>query len=239
MIKLFQFPPAWNLPNASPFCLKLETYLRLSDIPYQIKTIYDPRRAPKGKLPFIIDGDKKIADSGLIIDYLKQTYGDKLDQALSPVQRATAIAVQRLLEDHLYWIVFHSRWADPTGWSEVKNEFFRGMPAPMKWVVPELIRKKFMKVLHGQGTGRFTDDERFMLGKADIDAIVILFAKQPFFCGDKPTSIDCCLWAFLTLLINTPVRSQIQDYVKSLTVLTDYDARMRQQFDEGCKSKIN
>ncbi len=31
MIRLFQFPPAMGLPNASGFCLKLETWLRMAD----------------------------------------------------------------------------------------------------------------------------------------------------------------------------------------------------------------
>lgn len=29
MIQLQQFAPAFGLPNASPFCMKLETYLRM------------------------------------------------------------------------------------------------------------------------------------------------------------------------------------------------------------------
>ena len=36
MITLFQFQRYWGLPNISPFCLKLETYLRLAKIPYQV-----------------------------------------------------------------------------------------------------------------------------------------------------------------------------------------------------------
>jgi hypothetical protein len=32
MIKLYQFNPVWGLPNASPFCMKLETYSFLANI---------------------------------------------------------------------------------------------------------------------------------------------------------------------------------------------------------------
>ncbi|WP_310483468.1 glutathione S-transferase C-terminal domain-containing protein [Chamaesiphon sp. VAR_48_metabat_403] len=34
-IKLYQFAPAFGLPNASSFCLKLETYLRMMDLPFE------------------------------------------------------------------------------------------------------------------------------------------------------------------------------------------------------------
>lgn len=83
MIKLHQFPPLWGLPNASPFCMKVETWLRMAALPYETAVVFNPAKAPKGKLPFITDNGKVVADSGLIIDYLKETYGDKLDGGLS------------------------------------------------------------------------------------------------------------------------------------------------------------
>jgi hypothetical protein len=58
MIKLYQFKPALDLPNASPFCMKLEIYLRMANLPYEIVLNADSRKAPKGKLPYIEDGSK-------------------------------------------------------------------------------------------------------------------------------------------------------------------------------------
>ena len=62
----YQFRPVWGLPNASPFCMKLETYLRMAALPYHVAKNADVRKAPKKKLPFIDDGGKVIADSGFI-----------------------------------------------------------------------------------------------------------------------------------------------------------------------------
>ena len=36
MIKLYQFKPAWGLPNPSPFCMKVETYLRMAGLSYEV-----------------------------------------------------------------------------------------------------------------------------------------------------------------------------------------------------------
>ena len=72
MITLYQFSPVWGLPNTSPFCLKVETYLRMTEVPYEIKFVMDPRKSPKGKLPVIKMNGETIPDSELIIDYLKQ-----------------------------------------------------------------------------------------------------------------------------------------------------------------------
>lgn len=51
MIKLYQFEPAFGLPNASPFCMKVETYLRMAGLPYEIARNADIRKRRKGKCP--------------------------------------------------------------------------------------------------------------------------------------------------------------------------------------------
>ena len=73
MITLHQFSPNWGLPNASPFCMKLEIYLRMANLPHTV--IYEDTldKAPKKKMPYIEDEGKKIGDSNLIIDYLINT----------------------------------------------------------------------------------------------------------------------------------------------------------------------
>jgi glutathione S-transferase len=67
MIELHQFSPNWGLPNASPFCMKLETYLRMANLPHQV--VYEDKmdKAPKGKMPYIVDQGKKLGDSNLIL----------------------------------------------------------------------------------------------------------------------------------------------------------------------------
>jgi hypothetical protein len=40
LITLHQFAPAFGLPNASPFCMKLETYLRMAGLPCETAVTY-------------------------------------------------------------------------------------------------------------------------------------------------------------------------------------------------------
>ena len=112
MLTLDQFAPVWGLPNASPFCMKLETYLRMANLEYQVDTDADVRKAPKGKLPYVEDKGQIIADFNLIIEYLKTTYGDPLDEPLSRADAAIALAMRRLIEENLYWALAYSRWID-------------------------------------------------------------------------------------------------------------------------------
>lgn len=229
MIKLFQFPSCWNLPNASPFCMKLETYLRMADIHYQPILIANPNKAPKGKLPFIKDGDHVIADSGLIIDYLKKKYRD-LDVDLSPVQKAQAILLQRALEEHLYWAIVFSRWFDPLNWPITKNEFFAGLPAIVKALLPYMVRKKLQKALYAQGMGRHSAADIYQLGVSDLMAVSTLLGEQSFMLGEEPTSIDACCYAFLATILFVPIKSLLQEFVQSQKNLVAYCERMKEKY---------
>lgn len=88
MITLFQFPAAFNVPNASPYCLKLETWLRLAGLEYQVKVVSDPRKAPKGKLPYVRIEGEAIGDSEIVIRTLGERYGVTLDAGLDARARA-------------------------------------------------------------------------------------------------------------------------------------------------------
>jgi glutathione S-transferase len=93
-IKLFQFPRMFGIPNVSPFCCKLETWLRIARVPYEVVDTPDPRKGPKGKLPFIEDAGVRIADTSLIVDHLVKTRGVDPDapQRLATRDRAPRAA---------------------------------------------------------------------------------------------------------------------------------------------------
>jgi len=56
MITLYTFGPHFGLPDASPFVMKAEMLLKLSGLPYETNT-RGFGKAPKGKLPYIRDGE--------------------------------------------------------------------------------------------------------------------------------------------------------------------------------------
>lgn len=230
MIKLYQFPPLWNLPNASPFCMKLETYLRMVNIPYEIINVANPRKNPKGKLPCINDNGKKISDSGFIIDYLQKTYDDPLDSHLTKEQKASALALRRMLEEHLYWIIVYSRWIDERYWAITKKAFFNHLKGPLHYFLPALVQKKLGRDLHQQGIGRHSVTEIYQLGIEDLRALSIALEQTPFCMGDTPSSIDACIYAFLANILYPPIPSPLQDYAASQQHFIDYCARMKKRF---------
>src|SRR5688572_3624090 len=98
----------FEIPNLSPFCCKMETWLRLAQVPYEVVETRDPRVAPRKKLPFIEDAGIRIADSSLIVEHLSRTRGVDLDGSMSAPQRAIATLVKRTLEEHYAFVLAYT-----------------------------------------------------------------------------------------------------------------------------------
>jgi hypothetical protein len=169
MIKLHQFAPAFGLPNASPFCMKVETYLRMAGLPYERVNSGDVLRAPKGKLPVIDDDGTVVADSSFIIDHLKARYGDPLDAALTPRQRALALACSACSRTACTGPLLYTRWIDDAGWALTGPAFFGALPVPVRWVLPPLARRGMRAELRGHGMGRHSPAEIHAIGCRDLD----------------------------------------------------------------------
>lgn len=214
MITLYQFAGVWGLPNASPFCLKLETYLRMIDLPYESRIIADPRKSPKKKLPFVrIDG-QTISDSELIIEYLKEKYGDLLDRDLTPEQKATAVLLDNTFAERVYWLIVYFRWQQNEGWKHLKKDYFAHLPAYLKIFLPTLVRKGVVKSLNHQGTGRHTSQEVLVMATRTLNAIAIILGDKKYFMGDLVTSVDASAFAFLVNILGTPFDDPLKKLLK-------------------------
>jgi glutathione S-transferase len=196
MLTLFQLPRGLGTPNMSPFCTKLETYLRMAEIPYRIQ-VSDTRKAPKGKVPWIEHEGRELGDSSLIITYLKRRFGDPLDGTLSAEQYAQGRLLQRTLEEGTYWVGVYDRWAVNENFERIREPLFGSiLGRPLIWVVPDLIRKRMLDALYAQGTSRHTREEVYAMGRADMEAISVLLGDRPYLFGERPSSFDAVLYAF-------------------------------------------
>lgn len=229
MITLYQFAPAFGLPNGSPFCFKVENYLRMTGEAFETKEA-NPRRAPKGKLPFIKDSGVVVSDSAHILDHLKKTRGDRLDKDLSPKDRALGHTIRRTIEEGLYFCLVYARWLDDAAWPAAKEAFFSGLPALPRAFVPGIARSMVRKHLHAQGTGRHAAEDVYALADADLAALAELLGDNPYFLGASPTSVDATAYAFLALTLWSPVPPSLEGSMKRHANLIAYCERMRARY---------
>src|SRR6266581_2700006 len=158
MITLYNFGPAFGLPDPSPVAMKVETLLRMANLLYRTDST-GFAKAPKGKIPYINDDGVVVPDSTFIRWHIEKKYRIDFDQGLDASQRATAWAFEKMIEEQLYWVVVNDRWMNDENFRKGPAVFFRKVPAPLRPFVTTMVRRKLRGTLHGHGIGRHSPDE--------------------------------------------------------------------------------
>lgn len=133
-VVLYSFPPVPHAYSISPFGIKVESYLRIHKIPYEI--VYTSAFGPKHKIPYIdlvtftpsrVDDPNShtehietIPDSNVIISRLNQEFnnyrkpnGDTIvihDKTLTKQEKAIGHVITRMIEEHTSIIGFYYRY---------------------------------------------------------------------------------------------------------------------------------
>lgn len=241
MITLYSFGPAFGLPDPSPFVTKAEVLLKMAGQPYAVDT-GGFNKAPKGKLPYIVDDGETIADSTFIRWHLEQKYHIDLDRGLDTEQRAVAWAFEKMLEEHLYWVMVHARWIDDANFDKGPRSFFRKIPAPIRPVLVPMIRRQVRRALHGQGMGRHSPEEIVALGTRSIEAAADFLDAKPYMMGLEPTGLDATAFAFLAGVLCPLFETKLRTAAERHDNLRLYVGRMTARFYPdrsdlaGCKA---
>ena len=229
MITLFTFGPFFGQPDASPFVIKAMLLLKMAGLDYKARPAA-PYKAPKGKLPYIDDDGEKVADSTFIRFHIEKKYGFDFDAGLTPEQKATGWALEKLCEDHLYWLVLAERWMDEGNFAKGPSRFFNSAPAPLRPFLRAMIRGKIKQALQAQGLYRHTLDERRELTRRGLGAIAALIGDKPFLFGDEPRGADATLGAFIIAGLCPIFTSAARDEIETQPALVAYARRIEARY---------
>ncbi len=232
MLTLNVFGPYFGLPDGSPFCIKALMLMKLSGLKYET-TKMSFRKAPKGKAPYLQDGNVLIADSHFILKHLESKHGIDFSAGYSKEDVAESWAVARMLEEHFYFLSMNVRWLDDKNFWKGPYQFFDDAPAPIRKLIAGVVRKKVRKTHNLQGLGRHTAEERLELAKGDIDATETMLGNKKYFLGDRVTGADASVFAFLWAGGCSFFESPIGDYIRTRPVIMSYITRMRDEFFPG------
>jgi glutathione S-transferase len=229
MITLYTFGPFFDCPDASPFVMKAQMLLKLAGLPHETNT-RGFTGAPKGKLPYIRDGDAVVADSTLIRLHIEQKYGFDFDAALSERERGIAWSVEKMLEDHLYWLLVYWRWMIDANFDRGPRNFFKRVPAVIRPLVVSMVRKRVRANLHAHGIGRHNVTEKNALGFRCIDSLAQVLGDNTFLMGPKPCGADATAFAFISALLPEIFESPLRDKLAATKNLVAYHRRMLAEF---------
>ena len=234
MITLHKFNAAWELTDISPFCIKVETYLRMMGLDYR-GVVSDTRKAPEGKFPYIEDEGRVVCDSASIIRYFEDKSPAPLDAGMDEQERSIASAFRAMLEEHFYFVNMWKRWVDPAGWAvygPVIREYGEaiGIPKPFAPLVARMVRRQLTKSLHAQGTGRRPPDVIVTTGVEHMRAVSSYLGDKPYFLGDRPRAIDATVYGLVASVIWTPIDGPIRDAALNSGNLVPYCERIRSAY---------
>ena len=227
MIKLVTLPPAFGLRNVSPFCLKVEMALTHLGIPFEIETEGDPRKTPKGKLPYLVIDGEPLADSELIFEKLNEMSQGKLYAGLTPEEKAIGTAFVRLAEDHLYWMGVASRWLDDAWFPHVVRDFFGPIPGLIRGFIAGSAQKEVRKTYHLHGLGRHTMEEQKGFAKRDLQAIADVVSKNGYITGGRLTAFDFVIAGMLSGFMDNTPATWLTDIANGFPALREYLERIQ------------
>lgn len=204
MLTLYTFGPKFGLPDPSPFCVKGEVLLKLSGLAYTLDHS-GFAKAPKGKLPYLDDDGRKIADgtatrvsdTTFIRMHLETVHGIDFDKGLTPAERGTAWAVEKLCEDHIYWALIDERWRDDANFAKGPSQYFEAVPALLRPLIRAKVRRDALAALRGHGFGRHKPAEIQRLTTRALQSIADVLGTKPFLMGSEPCGADATVFAFL------------------------------------------
>lgn len=218
------------MPSSSPFCIKVEAYLKMAGFPYETVHMSDPRKGPKGKLPFIEYDGQRMGDSHLIINHLEQTAQAPMDAHLSDAQKAQSLIARRMLDEHLAWVIIYIRWAPEKNANIIKNTFFAAIPSFIRGFLFRKIRRYMLQSIRLQGISRHSVEEICALAEEDIRALSVLLGDNPYFFGNAPSTLDAVAYAYLASIIHAPIESPIKRFTLEQTNLVSLCERIDAQY---------
>ena len=70
MLSLYSYPALFGVADNNGYGLKVYAFLKLAGVPFTHEHIFDASKAPRGQLPYIVDGGDTVGDSETIIAYV-------------------------------------------------------------------------------------------------------------------------------------------------------------------------
>ena len=214
MLTLYSYPELFGVADNNGYGLKVFAFLKLTGVPFVHQHLFDASTAPRAQLPYIVDDGETIGDSETILAFLIQKYQLGIDATLTPAQRTTNHLVTRMLDD-LYWVMSYSRWKDDRYYPLFRDGFM-AQHKQIDAAGLDKARDYNAQRYYYQGIGRYTPDQAYARGLADLQVLADLIPAEGYVHGAEPTSIDAGIYGFIAnihfLPIPTPLKAFVSDH---------------------------
>jgi glutathione S-transferase len=213
MLTLYSYPPLFGVADNNGYGLKVFAFLKLAGVPFVHEHLFDASAAPRKQLPYIVEDGETIGDSDVIIAHLTRKHGVTIDAALTPAQRRTNHLVTRMLDD-LYWVMSYSRWKDDRFYPLFRDAFIAQHPQ-LDASGLDKARDYNAQRYYYQGIGRYTPDQAYARGLADLQVLAELVPAEGYVHGPAPTSLDAGIYGFIANIHYYPIATPLKTFVSA------------------------
>ncbi|XP_046733074.1 failed axon connections homolog isoform X2 [Silurus meridionalis] len=172
-IILHQFSRPAVSPSLYPFCLKIETYLRMVDLPYQ--TYFDGRLSAQSTMPWIEYNHERVSGTEFIIEFLEKKLGVSLNRSLSAEDKAIAHTITKMVEEHLHWTLAYCQWVE----NVEETRHMLSVCDLLQWSVCELNGSLVKREMFCHGIGHFNSHLIHTLLERDLRSLSTLLGELP------------------------------------------------------------
>merc|ERR1711988_1237297 len=241
LVYLFQFTRSPQVPSISPFCLKLESWLKLHGIKYQNVDHKCKFRSKKGLLPFIELNGEEIADSNIVIETLSKKFDKSMPAQLSQDQKNVQHAMVAMVENHLHWTIVYWKSKDVDNilkGYKLNLQSAIGSKAPaslLNFYFKYTFCRKGLKRGRSNGMGVHTAEEIENFGKKDLLTLSEMLGEKEFFFGSEPAMLDLVVFSQVGQLVMVdsehacPLRDYLEADCKNLVGLVNRIRRRRRK----------
>lgn len=197
---LIQDAEAWGLDSSSAACLVVQAALKFAGVPYSTSTASDSFTTSTER-PVLTVGDTVFTGAAQILDFLKSKHG--LDSRLDSRQVARSYAFQCMIEHTLHRAWQYNMYVDATNFAATtKPVITKGAPFGSATLISYQRRSAVTKSLEG------TTEMCLRCVPHCYAALSAQLGDSPYFCGDRPGSLDAIAFGYLALQLHATTPNQ-------------------------------
>ncbi|XP_018497025.1 metaxin-1 [Galendromus occidentalis] len=225
----------WGLGSVSIECLEALVYSKIVQAVQKIhvrKYVFSSDMSP---WLWVSSSGKSVVGASSIISYLKSENLDA-DCNLTQKERADILAYKNMIKYKIAPALKYAMWCDERNYCEViRPTFAKIYTFPSNYSMPGRLQRAALLEAWGRfGECATPNEMETKLNRKARECMTALserLGKSSYFFGSKPTSFDAYVFAYLSLIVKTPLpNASLNGHLNTFSNLVEFESRIHNRF---------